>query len=462
MKRLVAVLAALGLALATSGQSQAITYPDRGFVTTSQAPWVVSLWEVDAWDDRGTGDQGFFCTGALIDAHTVVTAAHCMTAIAGTAFVVVQGQANRSSRGVVLMPRDIKVHAGFNPQSLANDIALIDLYDLTAPTAFLKLPTAAQSVRAIAATPTLYGWGQNQNGVEPSYLRKAALPDQSKRAAKLFTGFDAKRQLGAGRPNRNGTYTAACYGDSGGPLVGTLSGKKFLVGITSFGSIKGCLAKTPTVFTRVAAFGKWISAQRSLIASERAQDELDTARASFTATGAKPMSVSNLPGVRVTEAKFTTELMDLPEADLMDLSARSYAQPVGGFDIELRFVPKAAWPSDGCGWDWLGDSQPGLQLSIQDPTSGLTGLVFAYAEGGCLLSAAEMNVVAVRGQVPVGCAAVMQANADGSTSVWLTRECLVEPANTYLRAVWQTSAASDVEPGLDTWAGRFDLTAPTS
>lgn len=52
-------------------------------------------------------------------------------------------------------------------------------------------------------------------------------------------------------------HKSACRGDSGGPLV-TLTPDDALVGLTSFGSKKGCELGESQVFTRVSSFTKWI------------------------------------------------------------------------------------------------------------------------------------------------------------------------------------------------------------
>ena len=44
-------------------------------------------------------------------------------------------------------------------------------------------------------------------------------------------------------------------GDSGGPLT---SAEGYLVGITSFGSSRGCESGAPDAFTRISYFRYWI------------------------------------------------------------------------------------------------------------------------------------------------------------------------------------------------------------
>lgn len=48
---------------------------------------------------------------------------------------------------------------------------------------------------------------------------------------------------------------STCSGDSGGPLV---TPNNSLIGLTSFGSAKGCEVGATQVFTRISQYTKWI------------------------------------------------------------------------------------------------------------------------------------------------------------------------------------------------------------
>lgn len=49
---------------------------------------------------------------------------------------------------------------------------------------------------------------------------------------------------------------SACRGDSGGPLV--TANNNSLIGLTSFGSPRGCQAGAAQVYTRISSYTKWI------------------------------------------------------------------------------------------------------------------------------------------------------------------------------------------------------------
>ncbi|GBP41792.1 Collagenase [Eumeta japonica] len=52
-----------------------------------------------------------------------------------------------------------------------------------------------------------------------------------------------------------------CGGDSGGPLALDWGGQRILIGITSFGSARGCQVGLPAAFARVTSFTAWIQAR---------------------------------------------------------------------------------------------------------------------------------------------------------------------------------------------------------
>lgn len=447
--------------------SAAVVHPDKTLVTPVAAPWVVSLWLVDDYLDRGTLSTSFFCTGSIIGEHTVITAAHCMSAVAGKSFVIVQGQANNASRGRVLMPRDIVTHPGYDPYKLVNDIALIDTYDEMVGAKVLNLPNYTQAKAALAAGPTIYGWGKNQSGALPKYLRMAKLKNLTGKVPAKFTDFDSTIELAAGRRNANGTYTGACSGDSGGPLVGTAGGKRYLLGITSYGAVKGCLTGDPTIFTRVSAFSSWVKYRLIDFATSRITNEIDVSRAHVWSTPTNPLPTStgvsdDSVAYARTDATFTTEAIDLPEGDLAGMSVFNYAggQPQG--DVEVRVTPKELWSGDGCNWMSLGGSRPSISLSIGNATTGRTLNQSTYAAGGCPSSLQSVSTTWVHATSNIGCQVKFIANSDGTSSFWLKRQCLPIPSTTAFRVILNSAAASDVEPGLDSWAGAFNLTAPLS
>lgn len=55
-----------------------------------------------------------------------------------------------------------------------------------------------------------------------------------------------------------------CNGDSGGPVAWNSSNGPVLLGLTSFGSSRGCVACWPSVFVRVSYYLDWIAAHSNI------------------------------------------------------------------------------------------------------------------------------------------------------------------------------------------------------
>jgi len=134
IRRFWAVLVVILLSFAWVTTSNAVVQRTSKPVSGAKYPWVVTIHSTF----EGDRDQ-HICTGALIDDFTVITAAHCLIAVANDDWVLVQGRVNSADRGRVLTAFDTKIHPDYDPITSNNDIAVIYLYYPAYSSSHLKL-----------------------------------------------------------------------------------------------------------------------------------------------------------------------------------------------------------------------------------------------------------------------------------------------------------------------------------
>jgi V8-like Glu-specific endopeptidase len=470
-RKLVVALVALSF-LGTTAVS-AITFPDSKKVLPSQAPWVVSLWGINSQFDRDP--DGFFCTGALIDPFTVVTAAHCIDASENfEGFVVVRNQVDRLDHGQVLMPRTNRAYA-YDSETLEGDLALIDLYNPASASSYLKIPTSVQSKKMLGMKPTLFGWGQTEKDSNAKYLRKVVQKVYNAKAESEYRHFDSKFQIGVNRKNANGTYSSACFGDSGGPLVGRLHSSFFLLGVVSFGNADECGTKAPVVLTRISAYRDLIHEIRYDMADDREMNEVDISNLHFRNTAARPIvpengTLEDNSNYRLWTANFVTELMDNQQSDIETMRVTAYESLEGFWNVGIDVESKQLFGSDGCGLgeSWNRDSGLGAQISLQLREVGAwkTAVQLSYVADvdECISSdGVEMTITTFNGfAVGSECSAWLYLDEDGILSIGTMRDCLPSSSSLNIRTSLSTYSITDIEPGFDMWAGPFNVSDPAN
>jgi trypsin len=235
-------------------------------------------------------DRSFQCTGTLVTATHVVTAAHCSSLVPGGVANVPIGQPGQlielsigayrtpsasltggyESDGEEHVAKSVSVNPGWaGLGSVGHDVAVIEL-DTPSSKAPVKVASAEKRSLWTAGTlATIAGFGVTQpDGDQPEVLQEARVPIVADQVAAeaypylvdgvdpLFGGFESDTQLAAGYPE-GGVDT--CQGDSGGPLLVPAGDELRLVGDTSYGA--GCAeAGSPGVYGRVAdaTLREWI------------------------------------------------------------------------------------------------------------------------------------------------------------------------------------------------------------
>ena len=229
---------------------------------------------------------GSICSGTLVDATHVITAAHCAYSRSPGSFNVGWTPTGQLPISTWVPVSRVDVHPDYSNTTYVNDIAVLTLtLPLTGPTP-MPLTTVAQSRTALAggAFVRAAGFGYTSaSGPLSDRARVADLtvvPNRVCRDESLtyrigdvtFVGLDIDTSTAVcaiGVEPASTDIIDTCQGDSGGPLYVDTSGGERLVGLVSVGvgcagfevrngQIEELEEKTPGVYTRIAPFLDWL------------------------------------------------------------------------------------------------------------------------------------------------------------------------------------------------------------
>jgi secreted trypsin-like serine protease len=207
-----------------------------------------------------TNDALYFCSGALLTNQWVLTAGHCVDG--GILFTIQLGsnQLDGSDSGTLKLTTDSFVlHPDYNPDTLENDIGLIEFRMPVTFTDYVKpvnlLPSAALSDNSPLVT---MGWGQvdDEDPGLQDMVNYVSVTTISNAECRLFYGSQILDTMACAAGNYN---EGICFGDTGGPLIQYVSrGQVMHVGVASFISQNGCESTDPKGYTRTFDYVAWI------------------------------------------------------------------------------------------------------------------------------------------------------------------------------------------------------------
>lgn len=183
--------------------------PIVGGSTTTAFPAVGAIiYQGDTW-----------CTGTVVAARKVITAAHCVKGFSASQMKFVLG-AKVSAPTASMNVTSAKYHPSYNENQLTNDIAVLTLAS-DAPVTPMKTIADLDAVYD-GSELVFVGFGAS-NGVQQTGYG-------TKRFVNMTIENISNTQFEYSTPGKN-----TCNGDSGGPAFFQKNGDLFLAGVTSYG-----------------------------------------------------------------------------------------------------------------------------------------------------------------------------------------------------------------------------------
>merc|ERR1712156_93904 len=215
-----------------------------------------------------TSSFSFFCGGTILDATTILTAAHCYDGkdLTATDFFIAAGATHVADGSAqTAFVESITLHEDYNANTINNDVAILKLktaltFNDNVKPACLPAATLTPSGVAVASGWGLIGQEPNVSTFDLMYVAKPVILNTQCTSPNTSWGTSqiTSQMICAGDADG---CESTCSGDSGGPLI--IAGDNdvaTLIGPTSFGPAAGCgTAGLPAVYAYTIPFLDWIT-----------------------------------------------------------------------------------------------------------------------------------------------------------------------------------------------------------
>ncbi|KAF8791542.1 Chymotrypsin-like protease CTRL-1 like protein [Argiope bruennichi] len=210
-------------------------------------PWMASL--------IAKSSDKIFCGGALIQEQYVLTAAHCTIRIPRNQILVRLGRPaseNRSEPDFEVI--EIKRHAGYNPRTMQNDIALLKLSRPVQLGDFRRVVCLSEENESkeglVNESASLLRWKETPGEIKDVEPLLVISPRECQ--SRMRTAISDSILCTEPR-----TDETMCNADSGAPLIIAKDDKFEVIGILTWNR-NDCDERFPTVFTRISSYRRWI------------------------------------------------------------------------------------------------------------------------------------------------------------------------------------------------------------
>lgn len=268
-------------------------------------------------DDGLDSEPSFRCTGSIINATQILTAAHCVHKLrASNLLVTAPGSDVMNSYIDVQQVVDYIEHPGYsdiNRSFGVNDIAIIEMRGSFTNYTAVKFARPNLEKRILKSNLFLLGYGSNENGEITGALMRSRQGDYTSKALKFSKYFDPTTQIAAALySSSDSSFSGACPGDSGGPLMSKTTKGFYQLGIVSYGA-QDCTTATPTFYMRVSYYLDWMmEASNNLKARKSGTSVIFSRDDSANDVGGESLNDLVKGSVKITGSKLSVEAVYNP------------------------------------------------------------------------------------------------------------------------------------------------------